>query len=252
LATITCIGRQASHEESLLGLKVSFEATDTIVDSQGFIAKVRTSYEDARKMQRAARVEFKDLLIIRKLPDLILPDDRLREVAITQSGYFTIAQALEAGFTSAAQLEIHERVEPCAEGVYRFILHPPSEHEDLVVTWLQTEKQGVFSHDTALALHELSDILPVRQHVTVPLGWKPIEGMALSPNTVVHYGLITDEEKSWMGPIPFTKPLRTLVDCIDDALPPDIIDQALSDAHRRGMLSPVELHNLQIRKAKSA
>jgi predicted transcriptional regulator of viral defense system len=136
--------------------------------------------------------------------------------------------------------------------VYRFILHPPSEHEDLVVTWLQTEKQGVFSHDTALALHELSDILPVRQHITLPPGWKPVEGMALATNTVVHEGTVPDTEKSWMGPVPFTKPLRTLVDCIDKDLTPDLVIQGIADARRRGMLSHAEAEHLRLANLKSA
>ena len=31
---------------------------------------------------------------------------------------------------------------------------------------------GVFSHDTALALHELSDALPARAHLTLPASWR--------------------------------------------------------------------------------
>ncbi|MBK9265449.1 MAG: hypothetical protein IPM54_37390 [Polyangiaceae bacterium] len=178
--------------------------------------------------------------------------ERLQSLAATQAGYFTAWQAIELGYASTDILELKEHVDLIADGVYRFVHYPPSDHEDLVITWLQTEKQGVFSHDTALALHELSDILPVRTHVTVPPGWKPIEGMQLSANTVVHHGNVDASEITWMGPVPFTKPLRTLVDCIDDQLPPDILDQALSDAYRRGMLSPAELHTLQARKAKSA
>jgi hypothetical protein len=237
----------------LLGLEIPLgRIRREICDSARIASALRAGIERARLTGEAVPIRVDDVDAIEFFLDWPPPRDRLQDLAATQSGYFTLTQAFEAGFTSAEQLQIHERVERCADGVYRFVLYPASDHEDLVITWLQTEKQGVFSHDTALALHELSDILPVRQHITVPPGWKPIEGMALSANTVVHEGTVADAEKSWMGPVPFTKPLRTLVDCIDDVLPPDILEQALADAYARGMLSPVELHSLQARKAKSA
>lgn len=236
----------------LLGLNIRLRAMDTAVNADEFLLKSRAAHAEACKTRKPVRVDLDNLQIVTELLNWPPPRDRIQNIASSQSGYVTLAQAIEAGFTSAEQLQIHERVELVADGVYRFVHYPPSDHEDLVITWLQTEKQGVFSHDTALALHEVSDILPVRQHVTVPPGWKPIEGMQLSANTVVHHGTVDESEITWMGPVPFTKPLRTLVDCIDDQLPPDILDQALSDAYRRGMLSPGELHTLQARKAKSA
>ena len=59
--------------------------------------------------------------------------------------------------------------------------------EALVPVWLWTTQLGVFSHVTALALHQLSDALPWKHHVTVPLAWR-----ARRPRTpsgvVLHYG----------------------------------------------------------------
>ncbi len=244
---------QNIYEVQLLGLGVNVgRVRETVEEGTTFLNQFNAAITEARRTGQRVSFRIDKLWVTIEFLDWPPPTIRLQNLATTQAGYFSLTQAFECGFTSAEQLEIHERVERCADGVYRFLLHPPSEREDLVVTWLQTEQQGVFSHDTALALHELSDILPVRQHITVPPGWKPVEGMALSTNTVLHYGLVETNEKSWMGPVPYTKPLRTLVDCIDDNLPPDILDQALSDAYRRGMLSPAELQVLQARKAKSA
>ncbi|WP_228565192.1 hypothetical protein [Myxococcus sp. AB036A] len=42
----------------------------------------------------------------------------------------------------------------------------------MVAVWLWSEQQGVFSHQTALALHNLSDVLPHRVHLTLPANWK--------------------------------------------------------------------------------
>lgn len=59
-------------------------------------------------------------------------------------------------------------------------LTPPLEHEthfpagddeDLVVLWLWSDREGVFSHETALVRHELSDLLPHEAEMTVPIAW---------------------------------------------------------------------------------
>lgn len=237
---------------TLFGLNLPIRVRDTVVDSGEFLARLRLAHEQARKTQKPVLVQFDSLQIVRELCDLEPPGRLLRDLATTQSGYFTLHQALEVGFASAEQLEIHERVARSGKGVYRFLLHPPSEHEDLVVAWLQTEKQGVFSHDTALALHEFSDILPTCLHITVPAEWKPVEGMELAANVVVHYGAVASNEMDWMGPVPYTKPLRTLDDCIRDHVPPDMLEQAIANAYQRGMLTPADRVALQAQMRKSA
>jgi len=237
----------------LLGLDIPLgRVRETVCDSTPIIAAMRDAAIRARETGTPIPIHLDAVEIIVEFLDWPPPRDRLQDLATTQSGYFTLNQALEAGFTSAEQLEIHERVERCGEGVYRFLLHPPSEHEDLVVIWLQTEKKCVFSHDTALALHELSDILPVRIHLTVPPGWKPIEGMALVPHAVLHYGTVEPTEIDWMGPVPFTKPLRTLVDCIEKGLTPDLVIQGIDDARRRGIITHAEAERLRLANLKSA
>src|SRR5208337_2168977 len=49
------------------------------------------------------------------------------------------------------------RVTRVRRGVYRLVHFPAGEHENLAVLWLWSERMGVFSHHTALALHGLSD-----------------------------------------------------------------------------------------------
>lgn len=101
------------------------------------------------------------------------PDwNALFDVAQAQAGYFTTKQAARSGYSS--QLLAHHRnnrVERVRRGIYRLVHFPASDHEDLVVFWLWSEQEGVFSHETALALHDLSDILPSRIHLTLPASW---------------------------------------------------------------------------------
>jgi hypothetical protein len=244
---------QGEGKMQLLGLDIPLgRVRETVVDSETVAAAMRDALAKAKVSGVPVPMHIENVEFIVEFLDWPPPHDRLFDLASTQSGYFTLAQAFEAGFNSAEQLQIQERVESVAEGVYRIHHYPASDHEDLVITWLQTEKQGVFSHDTALGLHELSDILPVRQHITVPPGWKPIEGMRLSPNTVLHYGTVEQNERAWMGPVPFTKPMRTLVDCIEKGLTPDLVLQGIEDARRRGMISREEAESLRLANVKSA
>jgi len=37
--------------------------------------------------------------------------------------------------------------------------------------WLWSEQAGVISHQTALSLHGLSDVLPAQAHLTLPAAW---------------------------------------------------------------------------------
>src|ERR1043166_4989525 len=84
------------------------------------------------------------------------------ETASSQEGHVTTQQAADAGY-SPQLLRKHiqaGRIMRVRRGIYRLVHFPPGEHEDLVVVWLWSDRQGVFSHQTALGLHELSDILP--------------------------------------------------------------------------------------------
>ncbi len=56
--------------------------------------------------------------------------------------------------------------------VYRLVHDSTSDHEDLVVHWLWSEQAGVFSHHTALALHDLSDAPRGKVHLTLPATWR--------------------------------------------------------------------------------
>ncbi len=92
-----------------------------------------------------------------------------------------------------------------------------------------------------MLLHELSDILPTRRHVTVPVGWSPPEGRILDPDVVLHRGEVPEEDLCWIGPVPFTAPLRTLRDAIAVSVSPDLIEQAIAGGLRRGMFRATDL-----------
>src|SRR3954452_12470094 len=96
-------------------------------------------------------------------------------LASSQGGYFTAKQAKEAGY-GYKHLDYHETAgnfERVEHGLYRLPTVPPTEHDDLIrlSLWSRNQKdepQAVVSHESALVLHELTELLPNRIHLTVP------------------------------------------------------------------------------------
>ncbi len=168
--------------------------------------------------------------------------DRLFETAAGQAGLFTTQQAAEAGYSP--QLLVHHlrarRVARVRRGVYRVVHFPAGEHEDLVAIWLWSEQAGVFSHETALALHDLSDALPARVHLTVPGDWGR-RRLRVPEGVVVHCTDVVPEDRAWVGPVPTTGPRRTLEDCARGGLSPELLQQAARQALRRGLVAKDDL-----------
>jgi predicted transcriptional regulator of viral defense system len=130
-------------------------------------------------------------------------------------------------------------------GIYRLRDFPSAEHEDLVVVWLWSDQQGVVSHETALLLHGLSDVLPDRVDLTVPASWR---GRRLQVPAILrlHHADVADADRAWSGPVPVTTPLRTVADCVADHVQPDLVDQAVRDGLRRGLFTERELREAGI------
>lgn len=90
------------------------------------------------------------------------------------------------------------------------------------------------SHETALELHELSEVIPDAIHITVPRSrrwYQPPEGVRLhtttrppSPDEVV-----TREGMS------VTAPARTIADAAEAGLAPEHVEKAMHHARRRGL-----------------
>lgn len=175
------------------------------------------------------------------------PDwDSLFETAAAQAGYFTTLQAAEAGYSSQLLLKHIRagRVIRPRRGIYRLVHFPASDHEELVPAWLWSEQAGVFSHQTALSLHGLSDVLPAQVHLTLPEAWRR-RRLRVPPDVVLHHADVSSEERSWFGAVPATSSPRTLNDCAKAGLSPALLRQAAQQALRRGIvtrdvLGPVE------------
>jgi predicted transcriptional regulator of viral defense system len=171
------------------------------------------------------------------------PDwDQLFETAAAQEGLFTTQQAAAAGYSP--QLIAHHlrtgRMLRVRRGVNCIVHLPVGDHEDLAAVWLWSQQEGVFSHQTALALHNLSDVLPAQLHLTLPLAWRS-RRLRIPEGVVLHFGDLAEQERVWVGPVPVTAPLRTLGDCAAAHLQPDLLRDAARSALARGMVSRGDL-----------
>jgi predicted transcriptional regulator of viral defense system len=163
------------------------------------------------------------------------PDwNRLYEVAAGQEGLFTTQQAAAAGYSP--QLLIHHvasgRAVRIRRGIYRIVHFPAGEHEEYISVWLWSEQEGVFSHQTALWLHQLSDAMPSQLHLTVPSAWRR-RRFRLPEGLVLDHADVPKQERAWLA-VPVTSVKRTLADCARDDLSPELLRAAARQALQRG------------------
>jgi len=102
-------------------------------------------------------------------------DDVLYDVAESQSGCFSAAQAFSAGLHQVrlVQLEGSKDIDRVSRGVYRLMRYPASAFGQYMeaVLWPQVRRpkvRGVISHESALAMYGLSDVSPSNVLIRLP------------------------------------------------------------------------------------
>lgn len=166
--------------------------------------------------------------------------ERLFEIADGQAGYFTARQARDVGYDYRLQHYHRERGHwiPVGHGLFRLDRYPGGENEDLVrlSLWSRSregEPQAVASHETALRLHGLSDLMPERVHLSVPKGFRkrPPRGV------VLHKADLADGDVEARDGFAVTTPLRTILDIARSReTSPEHLESAVREAVMRGLV----------------
>jgi predicted transcriptional regulator of viral defense system len=161
----------------------------------------------------------------------------LFDIAAGQKGHFTSGQAHEVGF-SRDLLSYHastSRFIRVQRGLYRFRDYPSSPREDVMAAWLAVGKDtAVVSHETALELLELRDVIPNRIHLTIP---RSKRYLVAPQGTVLHTTtspIGASETMLWDG-MRMTTPTRAIIDAADNETPHEHIERAVRDAMDRGL-----------------
>jgi predicted transcriptional regulator of viral defense system len=175
-------------------------------------------------------------------------DERaLVTLAASQGGYFTSKQAAAIGYT-APKRNYHVHVGNWARerrGIFRLSTQPLPARPDLILWWLwsrnrEEQPQGVYSHQTALSLHELTDAMPSRLNRTVP---KTFRRSAPIPKSVVlHMSDLPASDVEQIDRVLVTKALRTLIDvAASGEVPLPDLQLAFAEATRSGKITRAEI-----------
>jgi len=175
--------------------------------------------------------------------DKLTNENRLYEIASSQQGYFTSRQAKEAGYADS-KFAYYVRTGKWTHegrGIYRLANYPLSDRPDLVYWSLWScnrkgEVQGVFSHQTALAIHDLSDVMPVKYHLSVPKGFRKYHPPP--EHLVLHFSNLQPQEISEFEGYKVTTPEKTIYDVLlDEEISEEFAIQAILDGLEKGVIS---------------
>jgi len=178
------------------------------------------------------------------MPDKATRPDhsRLDRLAYAQEGYFTSAQAAEMGFS--AQLLAHHahdgRFERVRRGLYRLRDYPTAPHEEIRAAWLALKDRAMVSHESALELHGLSDVIADRVHLTVP---REARGTRVPPGVALHTTTtpLSAADVTRRHGLLVTSPARSIVDAAATGTAPEQIESAIEQALREGMTTAGQL-----------
>jgi predicted transcriptional regulator of viral defense system len=169
---------------------------------------------------------------------------RLYRLAEAQAGYFTTKQAAQAGVSRRVLSQRAHRgdIEQIRYGIYRLRDFPAQAFEDVAAACLWAGTDSAASHETALAIHGISDAMPATIHLTVPRAFRGKQW-----GVTIHRAPLPPDQREVRDGVPTTTIARTLQD-IGVSGDPSLVQQAIEQAVARGLLSRRQLRTL-VRKS---
>lgn len=166
-----------------------------------------------------------------------------------QQGYFTAQQAAQAGYRLGSQAHHVKagnwlRVE---RGIYRWARFPQSLEEQYVIysLWSRNragQPEGVYSHETALSIHELSDANPARLQMTVPPSFR--RTASVPKVLVLHRARLGGGEIEQRQGFAVTKVIRAVAD-VAALGKQEFAEQALREGIKRGLVTQQQVLELR-------
>ena len=181
------------------------------------------------------------------MPNATQKYKNLYQIALEQDGYFTTKQAISAGYDTNSHPYHIKTGNWIREhrSIYRLANYPIGDRPDLMLWYLWSrnrneEPQGIYSHETSLTIHNLTDLNPSKLHMTVPKDFR--RNSRIPDVLVLHYGDILPAETDQMYGVKITNPIRTIIDIIMEGnLSEDLLSQAILEAINRGAVTKSEL-----------
>ncbi len=164
-------------------------------------------------------------------------------VAENHDGVVSSRAAREAGISPSALYKMAKRgrLQRISRGLYRLIIFPISAskwsefHE--AIGWARSSMgpPAAISHESALVLHEISDAMPSKIHISIPKRSR-FQRRTIPPRIEVHSADIDPTDLTEREGIPVTTVRRTILDVIV-AGRTDLASQAIRDAAKAGILT---------------
>lgn len=175
----------------------------------------------------------------------------LQKIITKQSGYFTAKQALKAEYSYRLQY-YHKSLGHWNEidrGVFRLDGYPESIYDEFIrwSLWSRNRKdvpQGTISHDSALSMYELGDVLPTKIHLTVPKTFRK----KAPQGCILHKNIIKPDEIERYSGFSMTKPLKTIIDVTESGYDISHLAKVIKDALDKGILRPLHFKNVYMSK----
>lgn len=178
------------------------------------------------------------------------PDiNALYQIAEDQGGYFTSKQAAGAGYYRQRLYDLANRGQfiRVRHGIYRLARFPASRFEDLHIASLRIGPNSVISHESALAVYDLSDLIPTKTHIIMPrTGSRRRKGIQLHTNT------LGEDEITQREGLRITSVERTIADVIVWGISYQHAQQAVQEALQRGLTTRRKLREYADRRKGKA
>lgn len=166
--------------------------------------------------------------------------------ASDRQGVFTLGDARIAGYS---QPLVHHfvrtgRFERLGRGVYRIAEYPRGESDRLAELTALLGDDAILSHESALALHAVSDLAPRQYHFTVPRSKRYARRPA--DDVVIHTASTPIDPRDVVSRHGFkmTSLARSIVDAARAGSAPEQIQAAIREGLARGLLRPDDLERV--------
>lgn len=172
-------------------------------------------------------------------------EKKLIELAISQGGYFTAKQALKTGYSYRAQnyhLETRAWLKE-DRALYRFNFLPHSKEDELIKAyfWSRDKKdipQAVISHESALFIYGLGELIPDKINLTVPKSFRK----KTPKKYLIHKNDLTKKEIEKKDCYKITTIVKTIIDLVEK-IDPEQLRKTIEDAYKKGLISQHEIES---------
>ena len=167
--------------------------------------------------------------------------EKVLDLAADQFGYVSTSQAVARGVSNNALRMMATRgvLERVSRGVYRLPTFPASPFAEYMEASLwPAGVPGVISHDSALAIRDLSDVNPPKVHITLPRGFRVRRDRPGAPG--IHNAELSGGRNRRVEGIPTTTVRTGNRRLLSRQAGPTLLRQAIEEGEREGYLKPGE------------